>query len=152
MPFSVNVFLYDEDKWKDRQYLVFYRNERADLQLPSFWQGVTGGVEKDETLEDTVRREVKEETGISLNKIDITDFSYQYPIKDVWRHSYPKDATHITEYVFYAKVSANPTLSDEHKEIKWVTFDEGLKLMTFGMNKESLEIVEKCLNRSDAVN
>ena len=152
MPFSVNVFLYDEDKSKDHRYLIFYRNPRTELQLPSFWQGVTGGVEKDETLEDTVKREVYEETGISLNEINMTDFSCQYPIKDTWRHSYPKEATHITEYVCYAKVNTDPTLSDEHKEFRWVTYDEGVELMTFGMNKQSLEIVEKCLHQRGAIN
>ena len=38
--------------------------ERCDK--PGFWQSVTGSVDHNETLEETVIREVKEETGIEV--------------------------------------------------------------------------------------
>ena len=149
MPFSINVFLYEQEDQGERRYLIFRRNERKDRQLPSFWQGVTGAAKEGETLEEATRREILEETGIAPEQISKTDFSYEYPIKAAWKPSYPSDATRITEYVFCAKVAGLPTLSMEHKESKWVSFQEGLKMLTFGMNAQSLECVESFLKQRE---
>lgn len=151
MPISINVFLHDNDHAERRRYLVFRRPERKDLQLPSFWQGVTGAVEKGETLEAAAIREVKEETGIDLEGVHDTGFSFSYPIQDAWKTAYPSDAKHITEHVFFAKVVSDPVLSKEHTAFRWVTFAEGLTLLTFGANPESLERVERYLNDFDTL-
>ncbi|MCE2523299.1 MAG: NUDIX domain-containing protein [Rhodobacteraceae bacterium] len=117
--------------------------------MPSFWQGVTGATKGGETLEEAARREIFEETGIAPEQISKTDFSYEYPIKTAWKPSYPSGATRITEYVFCAKMAGLPTLSMEHKEFNWVSFQAGLKMLTFEMNAQSLECVESFLKQRE---
>ena len=75
--------------------------ERADH--PGFWQSVTGSKDTpDESLIETCRREVFEETGIEVDRHRLTDWqmTQRYEIYPHWRHRYPEGITHNTEHVF----------------------------------------------------
>jgi len=65
-------------KW---EYLLLKRIERRE----GFWQGVTGGVEQGEELDEAARRELLEETGFTPLKLERIDFSYSFPVADEWR-------------------------------------------------------------------
>jgi len=97
-----------------------------------FWQPITGGNHNGEALRETVTRELYEETQL------------QAPlriIEDVHTFSFTaKNGTPLTEYVFGAEVAADAevTLSDEHDELRWVTYDEALTLLTYESNKEAM--------------
>ena len=64
--------------------------ERADR--PGFWQSVTGSIEQGESIEQTARREVWEETGIRLSDGQLCNWheSSVYEIYHHWRHRYPE--------------------------------------------------------------
>ena len=64
-PKQVLVFLYKINEENLYEYCIFFRKK---LQ---FWQGLSGGVEDDESLIETVKREVYEETGVRVNDIYI---------------------------------------------------------------------------------
>ena len=55
---------------------------------PGFWQSVTGSIEPDETIEETAKREVWEETGIRLADGQLCNWhdSTVYEIYHHWRH------------------------------------------------------------------
>jgi dATP pyrophosphohydrolase len=75
--------------------------ERADH--PGFWQSVTGSKDTPaESLVETCRREVFEETGIAVDRHRLTDWqvTQRYEIYPHWRHRYPEGVTHNTEHVF----------------------------------------------------
>ncbi len=75
--------------------------ERADH--PGFWQSVTGSKDTlEESLLETCRREVFEETGFRCEAFELTDWqwSQRYEIYAHWRHRYPAGVTHNTEHVF----------------------------------------------------
>lgn len=57
---------------KEGKYLMLYRNKKQNDMNQGKWIGVGGKFEKDETPEECVLREVKEETGLSL-----TQYSYR---------------------------------------------------------------------------
>src|SRR3954451_6269855 len=68
---------------------------------PGFWQSVTGSREPDDPdLEATARRELLEETGLTLAAL--TDWAHvnRYEIWPRWRARYAPDVTHNTEHVF----------------------------------------------------
>lgn len=67
--------------------------ERA--QGNTLWQSVTGSREGDESLADTARREVAEETGIQVPADALTDWrlSNRFAIMQRWRGRYAPGAT-----------------------------------------------------------
>ena len=75
--------------------------ERADF--PGYWQSVTGSRDEDESLADTARRELLEETGIEADRyggpVD-WHLQQQYEIFPQWRHRYLPGTTMNTEHVF----------------------------------------------------
>lgn len=122
-------------------FLLFHRLQRRDLQLPAFWQGVSGGLEDHETIQDAAQREFIEETSITPLSLESISFSYSIPIRDEWRDIYPPGAKHITEHVFIAHLvrQQEPIPSEEHDQFKWFTKDEALAMLMFENNIEALK-------------
>ena len=92
-PVSVLVVIYTAE-------LEVLLLERADR--PGFWQSVTGSQDAGETLAQTARREVLEETGFDTDSFELTDWRKEnrYEIYLRWRGRYAPGITHNTEHVF----------------------------------------------------
>ena len=78
---------------KDNSYLLLYRNKKKNDMNEGKWIGVGGHVEKGETIDDAVIREVYEETGLSVHSLqcngevlfinnDYEEMMYVYEIND----------------------------------------------------------------------
>lgn len=93
IPISVLVVIHTPD----RQVLLM---ERADG--PGLWQSVTGSQDPGESLEQTARREVREETGLDAARFQLSDWrlQYEFEIFERWRARYGPGVTHNTEHVF----------------------------------------------------
>lgn len=132
-PISVLVILHDGSG----NILLIERADKA-----GFWQSVTGSIENGETLAETARREVAEETGIKLADGQLHDWrqSQQYEIYPHWRRRYPPGITHNTEHVFSAAVSrCTPvTLSAEHTRYQWLPAKEAATLVFSPSNKQAI--------------
>jgi 8-oxo-dGTP pyrophosphatase MutT (NUDIX family) len=83
------------------------------------WQAVGGRLDKGEKLEEGLRRETKEETGI-------TDLEVGKVIHvDEWFAKPEGELKHIVALFFLCKTNATEvTLSDEHQEFAWLSPDE----------------------------
>ena len=88
LPNTVQVYLK-----KDNSYLLMYRNKKKNDVNEGKWIGVGGHVEKGETIDQTVIREVKEETGLDVHSLscngevlfvnnDYQEMMYVYEIAD----------------------------------------------------------------------
>ena len=105
--------------------------ERADQ--PGFWQSVTGSKDSvNESLADTARREVLEETGIDAVAHKLVDWRHciEYEIYSYWRHRYAPGVTRNTEHWFGLQV--NDVLPvrlapREHLQYAWLDFQEAAK-------------------------
>lgn len=115
-PVSVLVVIHTPD----RQVLLL---ERADH--PGWWQSVTGSREPGETLRQTARREVEEETGLRVTDDQLEDWQMQtdFEIYACYRHRYAPGVTHNREHVFALRLSAPQTVRlapDEHLSQRWL--------------------------------
>lgn len=99
------------------------------------WDFPKGNIEKGEKLEDTVRREAEEETGIKDLKF-IEGFKewikYFYKLKD-------QNIFKIVTYLLAETKIKEVKISWEHQGFKWLPYDEALKQLTFKNAKEVLE-------------
>lgn len=105
--------------------------ERTDH--PGFWQSVTGSRDAyDEPLIETARRELSEETGISLSDAGVgplVDWQFEqvYEIFPHWRHRYPDGVTHNTEHVFSICVPQTIAVKlapREHLSCRWLAWED----------------------------
>lgn len=102
----------------------------------SFWYVVTGGKEDtDKNLEQTVAREIKEETNL-----DVVDSLYLN-----WIFKYKSLGNICTEYVYisFVDVDSNIVLNEESIDYKWCDIDEFIELIEWSDDKEFLRNVVK---------
>ena len=100
-------------------------------------------VAPDESLEQTCRREVHEETGIDAAAGTLRDWGLAnvYEIYPVWRHRYAPGVTHNTEHVFgltlpaRLPVTLNPR---EHLAHAWLPWREAAERCFSPSNAEAI--------------
>jgi 8-oxo-dGTP pyrophosphatase MutT (NUDIX family) len=105
-----------------REVLVCGRGSDGLWALPK------GTPEAGETLEETARREVREETGVEV-EIDATVGEIKY-----W-FSRPQEGVRFYKTVHHFlmhPIGGDPSLHDhEFDEVRWIPVQEGLKLLTY---------------------
>lgn len=92
---------------------------------PGYWQSVTGSQEDGETLAETARREVAEETGLVVPPTALLDWqqSQEYEIFPEWRHRYAPGVHRNREHVFSLEIAAPQTVRlapAEHRAQCWL--------------------------------
>src|ERR1700722_16247855 len=96
---------------KDGKFLIVREGQR--------WQAVGGRLEKGEELEEGLRREAKEETGITDLKIGKVIHAGE------WFAKPENKLKHIVAIFFFCKTKTNKViLSEEHQEYVWITVGE----------------------------
>jgi len=137
---SAGAIIFREDEGK-RYYLLLHYSS-------GHWEFPKGHIEKGETEEETVRREVFEETGINDLKIIpgfkkyIKYFFRQY--RDNVSESERKAGKTpwvfklVTFFVAETKTK-EVKISPEHKGFLWLPIDEAIKKTTFKNSKKLLE-------------
>ncbi|CAN5717806.1 dihydroneopterin triphosphate diphosphatase [soil metagenome] len=128
--------------------LVVVHTGRLDVLLleraaqPGLWQSVTGSREPDDPdLEATARRELLEETGLSLGRLTDWRQVNRYEIWPQWRGHYAPDATHNVEHVFGFRVES-PTVATldpaEHVAQLWLPWQEAMARTFSPTNREAI--------------
>ena len=133
-PVSALVVLHDG---QGRILLV----ERADR--PGFWQSVTGSIEPGESIEQTARREVWEETGIWLSDGQLCNWheSSVYEIYHHWRHRYPEGVFENCEHVFSAEIPRDVPIrlaEGEHTAYGWFDAAEAAEKVFSPSNRAAI--------------
>lgn len=110
------------------------------LNYPSgHWDFVKGNIEKGETLQQTVIREIREETGI-------TDVEFIDGFEDKIEYNYQRygDLVHKEVVFFLAKTkTVDVKISHEHLGFLWLGFDDALKKLTYKNAKNIMEQIKK---------
>lgn len=117
--------------------LIIQRAADEDI-LPNLWEFPSGKKEPMENIEDTARREAKEETGLDI-KIDkpISVFNFGWEKENEIRDA--------TEIVFLGQIEgvSEIKLSSEHQNFAWITKNE---IGNYEMSTETKSIIEEILS------
>ncbi|QWT47479.1 dihydroneopterin triphosphate diphosphatase [Azospira inquinata] len=134
-PVSVLVVIHSPDL----QILLL---ERASH--PGYWQSVTGSQEGEESLADTARREVGEETGLDCDAFRLLDWhqTQTFEIFQEWRHRYAPGVTHNQEHVFSLELPAPQPVRlapREHLAYRWVPWQQAATEVFSWTNRDAIQ-------------
>lgn len=112
--FSVSAFILN----KKNQVLLVKRSD-IDTFLPGYWELPGGGVNENETPQEALKREIKEEVGLTVS-INESLGANQYTLEE-HGEKIPK-----TEMCFSCMSDSleKINLSNEHSEYKWISKEE----------------------------
>ncbi len=134
-PFQTLIILYKESS-KEVLYGVFLRRKE------NIWQFISGGGEDYETINETALRELKEETGIDINKNELIklEASSTIPVVNITgRFTWGEKVFVVPEYSFAVNVTNKKIiLSDEHKMMQWMNYNEAISKLKYDSNKTAL--------------
>lgn len=101
----------------------------------SYWGFPKGHIEKGEKEIETIKREIKEETGIE-------DIKFVKDFKETEKYFFKFKGKNILKFVTYYLVETKTKeikISFEHMGYKWLPYKETLKQLTFKNAKEILQ-------------
>jgi len=104
----------------------------ATMKLPMKWEFPRGKIEQDESKEDCLQREIKEELGMIIT-IDLA-------LKAV-EHNYPDFSICLNPFI--RKWESGQVLPTEHKQAKWLDASE---LLNYDWAEADLPIVREYLS------
>jgi len=110
---------------------------------PGYWQSVTGSQEGNETILETARREVFEETGITAAPDALRDWhiSNRFEIFEEWRDRYAPGVTHNLEHVFSLCIPEPIEVRlapDEHRDQCWLPWQEAARKCFSWTNQDAI--------------
>lgn len=119
---------------------IFCTKRGPGRALEGKWEFPGGKVEKDETHEETIVREIKEELNSIITPINyIGSSSYEYHDLE------PYEDFSITLYAYKCKLISGDLTLSEHTASKWVTVEE-MKNMNFAeADKPLIELLKKVI-------
>ncbi len=128
--------------------VLFHRDKGMNIFLllhypAGHWDFPKGNIEKGESDLETVRREVKEETGIS----DITIFE---GFKKIIEYNYRRNSSVVHKRVTYYLAESAITdvkISFEHLGYEWLNYNDSMKKLTFKNAKTVLEAANEFLKQ-----
>lgn len=98
---------------QDNKFLLLKRGSDPKIWQPSKWALVGGGIEKGETPQQAVQREIEEETGLEIKKF-VKTFSIQRNPESI-------------EHIFACRYEGDPTdirLNEENTNYGWYDINE----------------------------
>jgi len=127
------VLIYIE---KDNKYLLIYRNKKKNDMNQGKYLGIGGHIEANETKEDAVIREVKEETNLKL-------LSFEYRAKLTFiNNDYSEVMFLFTSSSFEGDIKYNCNEGD----LLWIDKNELLKLPIWEGDKHFLKVLNETKN------
>jgi len=112
----------------------------------SYWGFPKGKIEEDESLKDTAKREIEEET--KLNNLEFLpgfqqDLQWYFRLKG---QTIKKKATYFIVKVPKEDID-KVRIGEEHEDFKWLDYNEALEVMNIKNNKKLLKKAYKVIKK-----
>jgi 8-oxo-dGTP diphosphatase len=107
-------------KNREGKYLVLARSQAKYPDVGMQWEIPGGRIDAGATLEENLKREVREETGLGVSTI-----SELLAAQDILK---PETGKHTVRLTYLGEVDGEVKLSDEHTDFKWLPLSEIKKL------------------------
>lgn len=121
--------------------ILLVRRSKTDIRRPLQWDFPGGIVEKGETLEDSIKREVQEETAIKAESL--SPFFSKTENRN-WKDD-NGDYIENVVFIFYTgKIPrSEPKLSFEHDKYLWTDLKDAAAKIHYPLHKEVLDHLRK---------
>lgn len=132
---SAGAIIFRREKGKVYYLVLHYPPDKKIPSSKGHWDYVKGHIENGEALEDTIRRETREESGIE-------DLKFVEGFKEWFKYFFRRKGKNIFKIVtfFLAETRAKKIkLSYEHLDYKWLPYEDALKQLTFENAKKVLK-------------
>ena len=137
----VQVHLYRRPTVSTVEFLVLRRAADEPL-FPGLWQMVTGTMEEGETAMEAARRELREETGIISDALEVVPYVASfYLAADDSIHHVPVFATEVFS-------DTEVRLSPEHDSLAWLPYEDAWRRLVFPGHREGLRILNEYVLRA----
>lgn len=115
---------------KDHKFLMLYRNkEKHDLNRGK-WIGIGGHLEKGETKEEALKREIKEETGLTL-------LDYKHRGNIIFKNEEYEEIM----YLYTSDRFLGDVIECDEGELAWVDIDKVMSLPSWEGDKVFLPLL-----------
>ena len=145
-PQNVHIYLYRKHGDGHFEYAIFQRADDAKC-----WQGISGGVEEGETIEQAAVREAFEEGGVPANTPLYRLDTISYLPADIFaaHRQWSKDVVVCPMYFFAMPFDGDIALSDEHLDVVWRTYQPAFDLVYWHGQKTALWELNQRLLRNN---
>ena len=121
------------------EFLLMQRSERE--KYPLIWQMVTGKIKENENAHETVIREIKEETNLTVDKMFVV------PNVNPFYDSFDNTMNLVPVFVVEVMSDSEVRISDEHQNYEWLNKKEAKRRLAWPGQSESVELIHSYYTR-----
>jgi 8-oxo-dGTP pyrophosphatase MutT (NUDIX family) len=124
-------------------WLVLTLQRATNTRCPGSWETVHGRMEPNERPEDAAVREVREETGLAVDRL------YSITCQPFYLHSFGVVQMAVV-FAAFVREPAEVTTGDEHQHHQWLTLADAATRFTWPREREALQHIQILLGTGDA--
>ena len=125
------------------EWLVLVMRRGRGTRCPGSWETVHGRLEPGERPEQAAVREVREETGLEVDRL------YNVTVQPFYLHSFGTVQLAVV-FCAFVREPGEVTLGEEHEAHEWLGVDEAAARFQWPREREALSHVVQLLGAGDA--
>jgi 8-oxo-dGTP pyrophosphatase MutT (NUDIX family) len=125
------------------EWLVLALQRGANTRCPASWETVHGRIETGERPEDAAVREVREETGLGIDRL------YSITCQPFYLHALSVVQMAVV-FAAFVREDSDVRLGDEHVRHEWLTLPDAASRFTWPREREALSHISILLGTGDA--